>query len=57
MPKYEVRINLNSISYEIEADNQDEAIKTASELIFDEAMYDIVKWAEYEAEELPNDEG
>jgi hypothetical protein len=49
MEKYEVRINLNSISYEIEATNEEEAIAQAYELALQESQYDLLKWADYEA--------
>jgi disulfide oxidoreductase YuzD len=54
MPKYEVRIDLNSITYEIEADNEDKAVKFAKEIANDETMYDLLKWALYTVEEMTN---
>ena len=55
MPKYEVRIDLNSITYEIEADNEEKAIEFAGEIVYDETMYDLLKLAYYEVEEITND--
>jgi hypothetical protein len=52
MPKYEVRIDLNSITYEIEADNEEKAIEFAEEIVYDETMYDLLKWANYEVKEI-----
>lgn len=52
MPKYEVRVNLNSISYEIEADSEEKAIEYAQECFSDESTYDILKWADYGVEEI-----
>jgi disulfide oxidoreductase YuzD len=54
MPKYEVRIDLNSITYEIEADNEDEAVEFAEEIVYDNTMYDLLKWADYTVEEMTN---
>ena len=50
MTKYNVRIDLNSINFDIEAENKDEAVQKANELAMDETMYDILKWADYEVE-------
>jgi len=52
MPNYEVRISLNSITYEIEADDEDKAIEIAEENVYDETMYDLLKWADYEVKEI-----
>lgn len=52
MPNYQVRINLNSISLEVEADDEDHAIELAEEIALEENMYDILKWAEYDVEEV-----
>jgi len=49
MKKYKVTINLNSISYEIEAENEDKAVAQAYELAMEESQYDLLKWADYEA--------
>jgi hypothetical protein len=48
--KYNVRIDLNSINFDIEADSEDEAIQKASELAMEKTIYDILKWADYEVE-------
>lgn len=55
MPKYNVRINLNSISYEIEADNEDKAIEFAKDCVYDETTYDLLKWADYETEVITDE--
>ena len=52
MPKYRVTIDLNSISYEIDADNEDKAVEYAQECFNDETLYDVLKWAEYQTEEV-----
>jgi hypothetical protein len=54
MPKYEVRIDLNSITYEIEAENKEKAVDSAIEIVYYETMYDLLKWAKYEVEEITN---
>ena len=51
MNKYRVTVNLNSISYEFEAENEAKAIEFAEECFYDETLYDILKWANYEIEE------
>jgi len=56
VPLYEVKINLNSITYEIEADDEDTAIEEASELALDETQYDLLKWADYDVEEIKDTE-
>jgi hypothetical protein len=50
MTEYNVRVDLNSINFDIEADNEDEAIEKANELAMNESLYDILKWAEYYVE-------
>lgn len=52
MPKYMVQISPNSISYELEADSEKKAIEYAQECFNDETIYDILKWAIYEVEEM-----
>jgi len=52
MPKYEVRINLNSITYELEADDEGEATNHAHQMALDETQYDLLKWADYEVSEI-----
>jgi hypothetical protein len=54
MPKYEVRIDLNSITYEIEAEDKGKAVDSAIEIVYYETMYDLLKWAKYEVEEITN---
>lgn len=54
--KYEVRINLNSISYEIEADSKEKAIEYAQECVYDETLYDLLKWADYEVNTIKEEE-
>jgi hypothetical protein len=55
MPKYNVRINLNSISYEIEADNEDKAVEFANNCASGETAYDLLKWADYETEVITDE--
>lgn len=52
MPKYEVTVDINSITYEIEANNEDEAMDMASSLAMQETQYDLLKWANYIADEI-----
>lgn len=52
MPNYDVRINLNSISFNIDADDEDHAVEMAHEIAMEENMYDILKWADYDVEEV-----
>jgi len=52
MPKYEVIIDLNSMAYEIEADNEEEATQSAVEIAHNETPYDLLKWADYTAKEI-----
>lgn len=52
MPKYKVTIYLNAIDYEIEAENPEVAIQNARDYAIQESQYDLLKWADYETEEL-----
>lgn len=52
MKNYSVTIKLDSITYEIEAENEEKAIESAQELFADETIYDIIKWAGYEVTPL-----
>ena len=52
MEKYNVRIDLNSITYTLEAENQDTAIELAKEFFENESHYDILKWANFEIKEI-----
>lgn len=52
MAKYKVTISLNSISYDIEAENDEKAVTIANELAMSESHYDLLKWADYETEEI-----
>jgi hypothetical protein len=52
MKTYKVTINLNSISYEVEAENEEKAIEYAQKCFYDETLYDVLKWANYETEEM-----
>ena len=45
MPNYEVTIDLSSLTYEIEADTEEEAMDFAKQCVYDETMYSIMKWA------------
>jgi hypothetical protein len=55
MKRYRVTIDLNSISYEIEAENEEKAIEYAEECFYEETLYDILKWANYITEEQEGD--
>lgn len=55
MPKYKVTINLNSLSYEFDEENEDSAIKLAEQMASDEPQYDLLKWATYDVEEITNE--
>jgi hypothetical protein len=52
MTEYQVTINLNSITYELEAGNEDEAIALASRIAMGENTYDLLKSAYYDVEEV-----
>jgi len=52
---YEVKIVLQPIIYEIEAKDEEQAAEYAEELIYDETMYDLVKWADYKVEEITDE--
>jgi hypothetical protein len=52
MELYRVTIDLNSISYEVEAESESKAIEFAQECFFDETLYDIIKWADYKTQQL-----
>lgn len=56
MKLYRVTIDLNSISYEIEAEDESKAIDLAQECFYDEKLYDILKWADFQTEELEEGE-
>ena len=51
-PTYEVRIFLNSLSYQVTAENEQEAINKAEEFAMQEGHYDLLKRADYEVEEV-----
>lgn len=46
--RYEVKIYLNAVDYEIEATDEEEAIKKAYDKALEEPQYDLLKWADYE---------
>ena len=52
--KYKVSIFLNAISYEVTAENEEEAVEKAEEFAMTESHYDLLKWADYEVEEVTN---
>jgi hypothetical protein len=52
MATYKVTVNLNSITYDIESENEDKAIEIARDNVTEESHYDILKWADYEVEEV-----
>jgi hypothetical protein len=47
-PNYQVRVYLNALSYDIEAENEDKAIEIAYDHASNESHYDLLKWADYE---------
>jgi hypothetical protein len=49
---YEVTIDLSSLTYEIEADTEEEAMDFGKQLVYDETMYSIMKWADVTAKEI-----
>lgn len=50
-PTYTVRVSLNSVTYEVTADDEEQAIEKAHEFILEESTYDLAKWADYEVSE------
>ena len=52
MKLYRVTIDLNSVSYELEADDEEKAIEYAQECFYDEKLYDLLKWANYDINEM-----
>jgi hypothetical protein len=48
MDRYRITIDLNSISYELEAESESKAIEYAQECFFDEKLYDLIKWANFQ---------
>ena len=52
MSLYRVTIDLNSISYELEAESHEKAIEYAQECFYDETLYDIIKWANYQTKQM-----
>jgi hypothetical protein len=52
MKLYRITIDLNSISYEVEAESESKAIEFAQECFFDETLYDIIKSADYKTQQL-----
>ena len=54
MGLYRITIDLNSISYELEAENEDKAIEYAKECFTDETPHDIIKWANFHTHQYKN---
>jgi hypothetical protein len=52
MPRYKVTINLNSLSYEVDTEYEYDAVKLAEQMALDEPQYDLLKWANYDVEEI-----
>jgi hypothetical protein len=50
--RYEVRIFLNSISYEVEASDEIEAESRATDILYDENMYDLMAGCIVEVNEI-----
>lgn len=55
MPRYQVTINLNSLSYEVDSENEHEAIRLAEQMALDEPQHYLLKSAYYDLEEITND--
>jgi hypothetical protein len=56
MSDFEVRIDLNSVSYVVQADTKEEAIGKANAIALQETQHDLLKWAIYNATKLEVDE-
>jgi hypothetical protein len=50
MANYNVRINLNSISLTLDAEDENHAFELAYEIAMGQTQYDLLKWADYEIE-------
>ena len=51
MPKYVVTIKLAGFVYEIDAENEDEALDKADTWVRDETMHDLMKGSEFSIEQ------
>lgn len=52
MKEYEVRIDLNSLIFSVIAESEQEAIDRASDIAYDQSLYDLFKRADYEVKEI-----
>lgn len=52
MKEYEVRIDLNSLIFSVIAESEAEAIDRASDIAYDQSLYDLFKRADYEVKEI-----
>lgn len=52
MTRYEVTVDLNSLTYVIDAEDEEAAVEMAHDLAMEESHYDILKWADYHLEEV-----
>jgi hypothetical protein len=52
MTKYEVTVQLSSLVYIFEAENEDEALDRAEGYVSNESYYDLLKWADYDVKEV-----
>ena len=52
MSKYRVEITLQPIAYEVEAESEEKAVEMARDIFFEESHYDILKYADYDTEEM-----
>jgi hypothetical protein len=54
MATYEVLLDLNSVRFTVNAEDEDEAIETARKMALDGGinLYDALKWAEANVEEV-----
>jgi len=51
--KYNVTIKMQALTYDgIEADTMELAESYALDMVYDENMYDLLKWADIEGEEV-----
>jgi hypothetical protein len=49
---WEVSIELNTLSYTIEADTEEEAYNLAEEMLLNESQYDLAKYSKMIAEKI-----
>lgn len=47
MKEYEIKVELGTMYYTLEAESEESAIDQAKDLIYDEAMYNLLSGAKY----------